>query len=127
MGADIITLKQSTFNRNFNMLKKIREYVKCELQLIANNGCLFSCPFGFYHTHLIPHASQRWNKYRNSIVDYCALSCKYIKLKEPVNFIRAVWIRPEDVHYYEKIGIDYLKLVGRPKFTDTIAFKRIFC
>ncbi len=38
-----------------------------------------------------------------------------------VNFIRSDWIRPEDLHYYEEIGIDYLKIVDRTKFSDTIS------
>jgi len=119
MGADSITIK-STLNRNFDMLKKIRQAVKCELQLIANNGCLYYCPFGFYHSLLLSHGSQYRNNYRNFIIDYCSLACRYIRLKELVNFIRSDWIRPEDIHYYEEIGIDSLKLVDRAKFCNEV-------
>ena len=54
------------------------------------------------------------------MIDYCSLSCNYQKLKNPVEFIRSGWIRPEDIHYYEKIGIDRLKLVNRGMTTKNI-------
>ena len=39
---------------------------------------------------------------------------------EPVDFIRSTWIRPEDVYYYEKIGMDYFKVIDRGMATQTI-------
>jgi len=67
------------------------------------------------------HASQSQDKSRGYNIDYCFLSCKYLKLKDPVNFIRSDWIRPEDTHYYEEVGIGSLKIVERSRFSDTIA------
>jgi len=121
LGADLITLYSPSLNRNFEILKKIRQHVKCKLQLIANNSCLCFCPFAIYHRTMNAHASQSHDRSGGYNIDYCFLSCKYLKLKDPVNFIRSDWIRPEDVHYYEEVGIDSLKIVDRSRFTDSIA------
>lgn len=121
LGADRLTLDSQSLNRDFEMLRKIRQYIKCGLQLIANNSCLCFCPFTAYHKIMNAHASQSCDKSGGYNIDYCYLSCKYLKLKDPVNFIRSDWIRPEDIRYYEEVGIDSLKIVDRGRFTDTIA------
>jgi collagenase-like PrtC family protease len=41
------------------------------------------------------------------------LFCLDYRLREPVNYVRANWIRPEDTHYYEAMGIDNFKIVER--------------
>lgn len=120
LGADALILDSPNLNRNFEILKIIRKNVKCELELLANNNCLRSCPFGIYHSVVNSHASQSWSDFEGFVVDYCFLRCRYMRLQDPVNFIRSDWIRPEDVHYYEEAGIDYLKIVDRPKPTNLI-------
>jgi len=54
-------------------------------------------------------------------MEYCIFNCRYARLKDPVNFIRSDWIRPEDTHYYEEAGIDSLKIADRSYPTDSIA------
>jgi len=121
LGADRLTLDSSSLNRDFETLRKIRQYIKCDLQLIANNGCLCFCPFQLYHQGIDAHGSQSHHQSKGFVVDYCVLSCRYLRLQEPVNFIRSDWIRPEDVHYYEDIGINSLKIVERSRITLLIA------
>jgi hypothetical protein len=41
------------------------------------------------------------------------LFCLDYRLREPVNYIRANWIRPEDLHHYEALGYDNFKIVER--------------
>lgn len=120
MGVDCITLQSTSLNRDFETLNKIRENVKCKLALIANESCLYKCPVNYYHYTTSSHASQSTSYLNGACVDYCILSCKRLRLKDPVNLIRSAWIRPEDAHYYEKIGIDYLKIVDRSKDADFI-------
>jgi len=121
LGADRITLDEFILNRDFRLLRQIRKNVSCELQLIANNGCLYNCPFVPYHAITVSHSSQSEDRSGGFLLDYCALSCRYLRLTNPVNFIRANWIRPEDVHYYEDVGIDSLKLTDRTRPTEAIA------
>lgn len=120
LGADRITLAEISVNRNFQLLRQIRRAVKCELQLIANLDCLYHCPFWIYHSVLNSHGSQREHPLHGFLIDYCSISCNYVKLKDPMEFIRAGWIRPEDVHYYEDLGIDSIKLVNRGMTSQAI-------
>jgi len=120
LGADRITLAERSVNRNFPLLRQIRRNVKCRLQLIANLDCLYHCPFWIYHSALNSHGSQNGHPLGGFFIDYCSLACNYIKLKDPSEFIRAGWIRPEDVHYYEDAGIDSIKLVNRAMATDSL-------
>ncbi|MFA5356848.1 MAG: U32 family peptidase [Candidatus Omnitrophota bacterium] len=117
LGADRITLAEISVNRNFPLLRRMRQALKCELQLIANLDCLYECPFSIYHSVLNSHGSQDGGGF---LFDYCTLACNYIRLKDPVEFIRAGWIRPEDVRYYEDAGIDSIKLVNRTMTTGAI-------
>lgn len=121
LGADLITLDEFTLNRDFQLLRQIRNSVSCELQLIANNGCLYNCPFVDYHYTSLSHSSQSKDASGGFLIDYCVFNCKYLRIVNPVNFIRADWIRPEDIHFYEDVGIDSLKLVDRTRPTETIA------
>jgi len=119
LGADTIILSPH-INRNFDLLKKIAEYKKCEVEVIANLSCLYQCPYSFYHSVLETHASQKAHKSKGFVVDYCILNCSYIKAKNPMEIIRSPWIRPEDLHYYQDIGIDRCKLTDRTRTTDKI-------
>jgi len=113
LGVRSITLLHTKVNRDFELLKKIRKHLKCELQLMANNHCLYNCPLEEYHELFSSHASQTRNSDGNFIFDYCYLTCRYMKLSDPALLISSPWIRPEDVHLYEGLGIDSIKIVDR--------------
>lgn len=113
IGVDCITLSHTKLNRDFKLLKLIRKNVKCNLQLIANNHCLYNCPFQDYHEAFSSHASQAYSHNGFFIFDYCNLTCRFMKIFNPSLLISAPWIRPEDVSLYEQIGIDSIKLVDR--------------
>ncbi|MBL7197043.1 MAG: U32 family peptidase [Candidatus Omnitrophica bacterium] len=113
LGVDKITLPGPVFNRNFTLIKLLRKSIKCKLQLIANNACLLNCPVHIDHALMNCHASQKWHPCKGYMFDYYLIMCRYRRLKEPINFIRSDWIRPEDIAFYEKLGIDSIKLVDR--------------
>lgn len=123
MGADTITLLSKELNRDFFMLKEIRKSVRCRLEVIANNSCLEHCPIDFYHQNLNTYASKSCGNCedKGQFIDYCVLYCNYWRFINPMGFIQSDWIRPEDVHYYEKIGIDSLKIVDRSMSTEDLA------
>lgn len=121
LGADAITLYSPTISRNFQLLKEIKKNLKCRIQLIGNNGCLYNCPFSIYDYLISSHASQFWHESKGFMIPYCIISCRYLRLTDFINFIRADWIRPEDIHYYEDIGIDTIKLTERSSSTGFIA------
>jgi len=121
LGADSITLPSIDVVRDFSILRAIRKRVNCELQLIANNGCLLNCPFSKYHGLIVSHASQSMHKKQGFEFYYCLINCRFLKLKEPINFLRSDWIRPEDIRYYEEVGIDRIKLTERTASTELIS------
>lgn len=110
LGADAIALESFSINRNFRRLATIREAVHCDLQLIVNHVCLPNCPLQSYHQNGFAHAS---DDSRTLFIDYCLLRCSRLRLTDPSQFIKAAWIRPEDVAAYEAIGYTTFKLLER--------------
>jgi collagenase-like PrtC family protease len=110
LGADAITLESIAINRDFRRLAAIREAVHCDLQLIANHVCLLDCPLQSYHQNGLAHASGDTSAL---FIDYCALRCSRLRLADPSQFIKAAWIRPEDIGAYETMGYTTFKLLER--------------
>ncbi|MBE0568213.1 MAG: U32 family peptidase [Deltaproteobacteria bacterium] len=113
MGADGIVLDSLLVNREFSTLARIREAVKCDLELLVNNNCLSSCAFSPAHMNALAHAGQSWHSNRGFFIDWCFLRCTEMKLRDPVNYIRSEWIRPEDLSLYEGMGYDLFKVTER--------------
>jgi hypothetical protein len=82
-----------------------------ELQLIVNNWCRQDCAIAGNHAVGLSAASQRGS--RGFPLDYCSLVCNELRLREPVHYVRANWIRPEDLHVYEELGYHNFKIVER--------------
>lgn len=120
LGAERIAFPAPIVNRNFALLKLLRKSVKCKIQLIANDACLCNCPTYNNHYLMNSHASQNWHRCRGYMFDYYIIMCRYRRLKDPVNLIRSSWIRPEDVSFYEDLGVDSIKLVDRRLPTNVI-------
>lgn len=113
-GADCIVLNETAFAREFSALKAIREGVRCDLSLIVNNSCRQDCAIAGTHAASLSHGSQHQKGRKGTLpLDYHMLFCLDYRLREPVNYIRANWIRPEDLHHYEAMGLDNFKIVER--------------
>jgi collagenase-like PrtC family protease len=119
LGADSITLDINV-NRDFRVLKAIREAVSCELTVLMNNLCLYQCPYEYYHHDGLGHASQSYNPAGGHYVDYCVLRCTLDRLRDISQVIKCRWARPEDIHTYEEIGIDMFKISGRSMPSERI-------
>jgi len=119
LGADSITLDFNA-NRDFKVLGAIRKAVNCELSILANNLCLYQCPYEYYHHDSLGHASQSYNALNGCYVDYCVLRCTLDRLCDISQIIKCRWIRPEDTHVYEELGIDVIKISGRSMPTERI-------
>ena len=110
LGADAITVESFSINRNFPRLSAIRQAVSCDLQLIVNHVCLLNCPMQSYHQNGFAHAS---DDIGTLFIDYCLLRCSRVRITDPSQFIKATWIRPEDLGAYEAIGYTTFKLLER--------------
>jgi collagenase-like PrtC family protease len=119
LGADSITLDINV-NRDFALLKAIRNAVNCELTVLLNNLCLYQCPYEYYHHDGLGHASQNYNPINGYYVDYCVLRCTLDRLRDVSQIIKCRWARPEEIHVYEEIGMDVFKISGRSMPTERI-------
>lgn len=113
MGADCIVLDSILVNRELATLERIRRAVRCDLELLVNNNCLSGCAFSPMHMNALAHAGQTGQGNRGFLIDWCFLKCTEMKLRDPVNYIRSEWIRPEDLHVYEEMGYDLFKVAER--------------
>jgi len=113
-GADCIVVSEVNIYREFEIMKGIRDSVKCDLQLIVNNSCRQDCAIACSHAVALNHASQSHKGAKKGMpFDYCSAFCYDFRLREPVNYLRANWIRPEDLKYYDEMGFDNYKIVER--------------
>ena len=111
-GADFIVVSEVNIHREFKVLEAMQKAAGgVELQLIVNNWCRQDCAIAGNHAVGLSAASQKSG--RGFPLDYCSIVCNNIRLNEPVNYIRANWIRPEDLHLYEELGYHNFKIVER--------------
>ena len=112
-GADCITLESLSVNRDFALLAALRKALSIELQLIVNANCQLFCPLSGQHMVNLSHASQKGHPTRGFMIDWCVMKCSYDKLKDPVQYLRSEFIRPEDLGLYREIGYDSFKILER--------------
>ncbi|MDY7036310.1 MAG: U32 family peptidase [Thermodesulfobacteriota bacterium] len=112
MGVHSLMLLEH-INRDFKVLKAIRQSVDCEIILLGNVGCIYGCASYFSHSNFQAHGSQANHCTEGFAADGYMMDCTYKKIMNPMEFIRGRWIRPDDVHHYEEIGIDTIKILER--------------
>jgi collagenase-like PrtC family protease len=119
MGVEEIIVDEH-INREFKTLEAIRKAVKCNLELIVNNICLWQCPYNFEHVNHDGHASRQGEEEAYCYLQYPGYLCLYRKLTEPVELLKSPWIRPEDIPHYENIGYECFKITERFKRTPLL-------
>jgi collagenase-like PrtC family protease len=111
-GADYIVVSEVNIHRELRVLEAMQRAAQgVELQLIVNNWCRQDCAIAGNHAVSLSNASQTGSK--GFPLDYCSIVCNDLRLREPVNYLRANWIRPEDLVHYEKLGYHNFKIVER--------------
>lgn len=98
---------QREYNRNFAQIKKLSSWCQGHgkaLKLLANSGCLYSCPFHSFHDNLVAH-EQGASKETNRMSKYPSPCWDLMYSKNTVEaasvFLQESWIRPEDMKHYE--------------------------
>lgn len=105
-------------NRNPEKLAALSKAVKAHspdirIDLLANEGCMYQCPFKLGHdahialsnTGLVKETTFRMNQ---------NLGCQPYYGSRPHAFLKSPFIRPEDIHHYQSIA-DGIKLCGRTR------------
>lgn len=119
MGVEEIIIDEH-INREFKTLEAIRKTVKCNLEILVNNICLWQCPYNYEHVNHDGHASREGEEEANCYLQYPGYLCLYRKLMEPVELLKSPWIRPEDLPHYEALGYDRFKITERFKRTPLL-------
>lgn len=113
MGADYICVDFVKINRDFKVLKYMNDNLKtANIELLMTNSCLKNCPMIYTHTNGLSHASTE-NNSSNEYQDWGLFFCQKRELFNLEEYIKSPWIRPEDLHYYEEIGIEHFKITER--------------
>jgi collagenase-like PrtC family protease len=116
MGVNTIIAHEDV-NRNFKVLKAMRSLA--DVEVITNNSCLWGCPYRRTHD-LISSMTSNQQGEKGIWFEYPIMFCATDVRNDLANLIRMRWIRPEDLTYYEEIGIDRFKIAGRNKSTPWI-------
>ena len=118
-GADCVVISEVNIYRELEILQAIRDAAThVDLSLIVNNSCRQDCAIAANHATGLNHASQKGAK--GFPLDYSFVFCQHLKLTQPVNYLRANWIRPEDLKIYEDMGYDNFKIVERNSPTKAL-------
>lgn len=98
---------QREHNRNFKQIQKLSNWCNShnkQLKLLANSGCLYTCPFHSFHDNLVAHEKEACLK-DNAMSKYPSPCWNMMyRLDETAAasvFLQESWIRPEDMHHYD--------------------------
>ena len=119
LGVDPLILPYSEFNRDFPALERIRANLSCGIVLFANISCIYHCHYLAEHACSVGHASQenQGGKKTHSMLDSYLWQCTRRRLVQPELFLASRWIRPEDLHLYEALGVEEFKIIDRSRST----------
>ena len=96
--------------KDFYQLRSICSVYADSIEIIVNNMCMHQCPYKMFHynyeAHTVSTNKQKENRYFYE-------KCTAQKADKFDNYIKINWIRPEDLHYYQNLGIRYYKIQGR--------------
>ena len=99
-------------NRDFPFLRDLKNKSDVEIELIANETCLFDCAYRDYHYSHVGHFSEIGCDEKNYI-DLPMMNCTIDKLEDLSELLKARWIRPENIQDYVNYGINYIKITDR--------------
>ncbi len=124
LGADYLCVDFVKINRDFKTLKYMVDNLKkSKIEILVTNSCLKNCPMIYTHTNSLSHASNKDEK-RNLYEDWSLFFCQEQELKNLEEYIKSPWVRPEDIKYYEDIGVEHFKITERGFPTEELV-KRV--
>lgn len=122
LNVDRIVLSEN-LNRNFDGIKSIQDNIKCETELIVNSACFIYCPYRMMHYNQIANGYTRKDNTISNL--YYANKCSFRRTENIENYLKLAFIRPEDIIYYENIGVHYYKIQGRQSVFQGDIYKTV--
>ena len=102
-------------HRDLGWLANVAAWAKAHGKVVgmqANSGCLRQCPFQTFHDNLHGHGRIAQSKIGEEF-DFSVFRCKTNYARGNYeDFLRATWIRPEDLPRYEE-HVDVVKIATR--------------
>ena len=98
----------------------ILELLTNEWCSVAGKGYATHCPYrdSCYLCHATNVTKEDTESYNNYPMNFCMCA----RNSTPQAWLRMRWIRPEDQHYYNEIGINYFKISGRTGTTEYLSY-----
>lgn len=110
MGADRIVVDES-LNRNFKKLEQISNTFGDSVEVIVNSICFLDCAYRMFHYNQI--SADSLAKTNPVSVSYFSNRCLLRRFRDVDSLLKLSWVRPEDLHHYNKNGIHNFKIQGR--------------
>lgn len=107
LGVDKIVIEPDVV-RDFDKLTNIAAQYQGKMEIIVNNVCMKHCPYKKFHYIHDSHDTGI-----QDVSDFYTNRCALQKSDNYFNPIKLNWVRPEDIKYYEDVGIQYFKIQGR--------------
>ena len=115
-------------NRDFDFLKAAADYCNKNgiiYELMVNEFCGvggkdFATHCVYRDSCYMCHATNKTLDDANSFNEYPMRICSESRNENPANWLKTRFIRPEDIKYYNNIGINHFKITGRTGSTDYI-------
>lgn len=110
LGADGANLSTS-INRDFEAMQAICDYSSIGISILANEACLFKCPFRRECYNLSSHDSWRGEKFFGN---YPFKWCNEIRMSNPVEWVKSRMVLPQWMTKYEDLlGVHNFKIAFR--------------
>lgn len=110
IGADVVILEDV---RDPTLVRAIRKHTALEVELIANHLCWPRCPLKYLHAEVSSNASAEGAVTGHYYPPYCDAVCQLLRVTDPSAFIKAAWIRPQDLETCEGWGVTRVKICER--------------
>ena len=95
--------------RDFRRIRQICEVFGDGVEIIVNSFCIKDCAYKMFHYNYESH----YNFARQDIRNYFEQRCMVQRAGRWSSPVRLNWIRPEDLGYYEDVGVHRFKIQGR--------------
>lgn len=110
LGVEKIVVDE-TLNRDFPKLKQIVEVFGDNVEIIVNQICHKDCSSRMFHYNQI--STDSIELVNETSAKYYPHRCLIRRFENIGNLLKLTWVRPEDIHFYTAVGINYFKLQGR--------------
>jgi len=122
LGYDRILVCEDDM-RDARLIRDLAGSTQLPLEVIVDNGCLMDCPFRL--THLSSEGIRR-EDFDSGLRNYMSAysrQCKQFWHRDPSNFLRTSWVRPEELPRLKELGVSLFKMGGRGIPSDAILAK----